>query len=479
MAQNVAGDIDISAIVNGQAIDASDVTVPFTDTVAVINDILNGEQAFDQILFEDATVLTIASGSVTTTQTVHTIAAQSGTADDLDTVVADNGKFLFIRADTGDTITVKHGTGNISIIGGNDIALTGNTALMLFCLDDEWSVIGGGGAALSILNLGDTSELTIASGAITFTQSHHTVDTQADAASDDLDTINGGSNGDVLVIHAENDSRTVTVKHATGNIELNGGIDFELDNTAKGLLLVYQDGVWTGIGGPFTSGAGSGTVTSIQVAAPADIFSVSGGPISTSGTITLAKVDQVANRVLAGPTGGADAAPTFRALVAADLPTVTIAKGGTGQTSKTAAFDALSPVTTTGDLIYRNASNNVRLGIGSEGHTLKVVSGLPAWAAGGGAEIVTGSYVGNAVDGRTITTGSDGRTPKMILLTRDSTGLTFIRHGSGPCVTLADSSIPGSSVNQIQSIIANGFTVGSGTPNASGQTAHWIAFYGS
>ena len=44
--------------------------------------------------------------------------------------------------------------------------------------------------------------------------------------------------------------------------------------------------------------------------------------------------------------------------------TLAIGDGGTGQTGATAGFDALSPVTTRGDLIIRNASNNVRLAKG-------------------------------------------------------------------------------------------------------------------
>jgi hypothetical protein len=45
------------------------------------------------------------------------------------------------------------------------------------------------------LNYAAATELTIATGAITVTQSQHTVDTEADAASDDLDTISGGTAG--------------------------------------------------------------------------------------------------------------------------------------------------------------------------------------------------------------------------------------------------------------------------------------------
>jgi hypothetical protein len=50
--------------------------------------------------------------------------------------------------------------------------------------------------------------------------------------------------------------------------------------------------------------------------------------------------------------------------------TVAIANGGTGQTSKTAAFDALSPLTTKGDMIVRNGSNNVRLPVGTNNYVL-------------------------------------------------------------------------------------------------------------
>lgn len=62
---------------------------------------------------------------------------------------------------------------------------------------------------------------------------------------------------------------------------------------------------------------------------------------------------------------------------------VPIANGGTGQTAKTAAFDALSPLTTAGDIIYRNGSNNIRLALGTAGQQLRVNAGAtaPEWAA--------------------------------------------------------------------------------------------------
>jgi len=61
--------------------------------------------------------------------------------------------------------------------------------------------------------------------------------------------------------------------------------------------------------------------------------------------------------------------------------TIAIANGGTGQTTKSAAFNALSPITATGDLIVGNGSNSAtNLAIGSTGQVLTVSGGTAAWA---------------------------------------------------------------------------------------------------
>lgn len=70
---------------------------------------------------------------------------------------------------------------------------------------------------------------------------------------------------------------------------------------------------------------GSGTVTSVTVSLPA-IFSVSGSPITTSGTIAASLASQLQNLVWASPNGSSGA-PTFRSLVNADLPTSGVAAG--------------------------------------------------------------------------------------------------------------------------------------------------------
>jgi len=47
-----------------------------------------------------------------------------------------------------------------------------------------------------------------------------------------------------------------------------------------------------------------------------------------------------------------------------------IANGGTGQTSQTAAFNALAPTTTKGDLIVNDGTDNIRVGVGANGTVL-------------------------------------------------------------------------------------------------------------
>jgi hypothetical protein len=70
--------------------------------------------------------------------------------------------------------------------------------------------------------------------------------------------------------------------------------------------------------------------------------------------------------------------------------TVAIANGGTGQTTASAAFNALSPVTSTGDLIIGNGTNSAtRLPIGANNYVLTSNGTTATWAVatGSGATI--------------------------------------------------------------------------------------------
>ena len=61
-----------------------------------------------------------------------------------------------------------------------------------------------------------------------------------------------------------------------------------------------------------------------------------------------------------------------------------ISQGGTGETLAASAFNALSPITTTGDLIVGNGTNSAaRLGIGANGLVLTSNGTTATWSAGG------------------------------------------------------------------------------------------------
>ena len=81
-------------------------------------------------------------------------------------------------------------------------------------------------------------ELTIATGVVTKTKSYHFIDTESDASSDELDTINGATDGDILFLEAMHTDRTVILKDGTGNLELGG--DIYLTGTGQVVALIYN-----------------------------------------------------------------------------------------------------------------------------------------------------------------------------------------------------------------------------------------------
>lgn len=73
----------------------------------------------------------------------------------------------------------------------------------------------------------------------------------------------------------------------------------------------------------------NGTITSLGLTMPAD-FTVSNSPITSSGNLAVAYATEVPNVFLAGPaSGGTAATPTWRAIVAADVPTLNQSTTGT------------------------------------------------------------------------------------------------------------------------------------------------------
>ena len=78
-------------------------------------------------------------------------------------------------------------------------------------------------------------------------------------------------------------------------------------------------------------GSTGSVVTSVDVqdVSTSPLFSSSGGPITTNGTIDLTLNTQPRNTLFMGPSSGNNAEPTFRYLANGDLPVVDIFHGGT------------------------------------------------------------------------------------------------------------------------------------------------------
>ncbi|OWK45751.1 hypothetical protein [Fimbriiglobus ruber] len=82
-----------------------------------------------------------------------------------------------------------------------------------------------------------------------------------------------------------------------------------------------QFGICTNATGPVWAymGTGGGSVTSVAATVPSALLAISGTPITTSGTLAFTLVSQSANAIFAAPNG-TGGTPTFRAMVAADVP---------------------------------------------------------------------------------------------------------------------------------------------------------------
>lgn len=99
------------------------------------------------------------------------------------------------------------------------------------------------GPLLGALVLPEGPELTIDTGEITVGGfSRHAVETESGAASDDLDTINGGVDGQICRLKAADSTHTVVCKDGTGNLSLNG--DFSLDDAADRIVLEKDGATW-------------------------------------------------------------------------------------------------------------------------------------------------------------------------------------------------------------------------------------------
>lgn len=249
-------------------------------------------------------------------------------------------EYKTVAAGTGITVTPSAGTltianaGVTSIVAGTGVSISGSTGAVTV-----------NNTGVTSVNLATTSAaLTVSGGPVTTTG---TINVNAQADINALASFNlatgiavrtaantwalrsiAGTANQITVTNGDGVAANPTVAIATnpvlpgtGSVVVPVGTNAQQPTATAGALrfdttatrMTWSDGTaW------YNVGKGDGSVTSVALSLPS-IFTVSGSPITSSGTLSATLASQTANTVFAAPNGSAGA-PTFRALVAADLP---------------------------------------------------------------------------------------------------------------------------------------------------------------
>jgi hypothetical protein len=261
-----------------------------------------------------------------------------------------------------------------------------------------------------------------------------------------------------------------------GRLDTNRTLSLQGDQASPGGSKYYgTDGA--GVKGFYDITSG-GTVQFVGLTMPGDLFSVAGSPITTSGTFAVTLASQSPNQVLAGPAAGAvGAAPSFRALVAADLPVVPITKGGTGATDAPTAVSNLGAVPTTRQVSAGtgltgggNLSADRTISLANTAvtpATYGTASQVGTFTVDGQGRITSAANVAVAINASAVTSGT-------LPVERGGTGATILTgyvKGNGTSAFTASPTIPnGDLQNSSLTIGSTSIALGASTSTISGLT---------
>ena len=167
---------------------------------------------------------------------------------------------------------------------------------------------GGGGSEVSFQDLASTSDNVSKIGKITIDGSDYYIYNDVAWGTED-------SPGKTINIKINGTTKAVMTGIPPATISSRGGI------IVGSGLSVDGDGVLSATGG---GGGGGGTVTSVGMTVPSG-FTVTGSPVTGSGTLAVSLDSQAKNKVLASPSGAAGI-PSFRVLDASDIPNLDASK---------------------------------------------------------------------------------------------------------------------------------------------------------
>ena len=231
----------------------------------------------------------------------------------------------YAPATSGTSILYGNGAGGFSNVTiGSGVLFTGGTL----------SATGSGGTITSVTGTAPISSTGGTTPNISITQSSAT--TSGYLSSTDWNTFNNKQPSGTYVTSVTATSPVLSSGGTTPNISMGAA-----SSSANGYLTSTD---WTTF-----NNKGSGSVTSVALSLPS-IFSVSGSPVTTSGTLTGTLTTQTANTVFAGPSTGSAATPTFRALVSADIPSLNYVTSvsGTSPISVTSGYTPTVSITQAG-----------------------------------------------------------------------------------------------------------------------------------